>query len=106
MARDTTTGKFAVAEDAQFALGDPVGQHANHLQSQFGTGAVLLSGVSEEESHIRRRPQWKTRTQTNWPRRLALGYCVPDAALSPISFNPAIWLSSSTSVPFIASSAN
>ena len=39
---DGLAGILAISEDAQRALGNPTGHDVNHLQGQFGTGAILL----------------------------------------------------------------
>ena len=41
---DGLAGILAVSENAQRSLGNPTGYHLNHLQGQFGAGAILLGG--------------------------------------------------------------
>ncbi len=44
MPADGLAGILTISEDAQRALGNPTGHDLNHLQGQFGAGAILLGG--------------------------------------------------------------
>jgi hypothetical protein len=71
---DGLAGLLAISENTQRALGDPTGYDLNHLQGQFGTGAILLGvGLTDLVAPVsrfwRERADWSGACGTGGPGR-------------------------------------